>query len=184
MNELYVQPVGIVGEQAIAWAEAVAAEWFPFPVRRLPPLEVPPGSYDPARRQHQSVAIMKALARDVPPGAARVLGLTEFDLSIPLLTFLFGQAQLDGPVALVSLCRLRQEFYRLPPDPGLLRERLAKEMLHELGHTFGLTHCPSAECAMSLSTHIEMVDTKRAGWCHACGSRLARRFAPLRGGQA
>jgi archaemetzincin len=184
VNELYVQPVGSVGEQAIGWAEAVATEWFPFPVRRLPPLEPPANAYDALRRQHQSVEIMKALARAVPPGAARVLGLTEFDLAIPLLTFLFGQAQLDGPVALVSLCRLRQEFYRLPPDPDLLRERLAKEILHELGHSFGLTHCARAECSMSLSTHIEMVDTKRAGWCEACGSRLARRFASQRGGQA
>lgn len=184
MNELYVQAVGSVSGQAMGWAEAVAAEWFPFPVRRLPPMDAPLSSWDAARRQHQSVEIMRALARGVPPGAARVLGLTECDLAIPLLTFLFGQAQLDGPVALVSLCRLHQEFYRLPPDPSLLRERLAKEILHELGHTFGLTHCPRTECSMSLSTHIEMVDSKRVGWCEACGSRLVRRFVSLRGGQA
>jgi archaemetzincin len=173
--------IGQVDEDALRWAEAVAAEWFPFPVRRLPALPEPEGSWDAARSQHRSVELMKALVRNLPDGAARMLGITAFDLSIPLLTFLFGQAQLDGPVALVSLCRLRQEFYGLPPDPALLRERMTKEILHELGHTFGLTHCAEPVCAMSLSTHVDFVDGKGAGWCRPCGSRLARRFLSLKG---
>jgi archaemetzincin len=125
------------------------------------------------------VEIMKALVHAAPPDAARVLGVTECDLAIPLLTFLFGQAQIDGLVALVSLHRLRQEFYGMPPDESLLRERLAKEMLHEMGHSFGLTHCPKPSCAMSLSTHIEFVDAKRAGYCQACAAHVARRFTAL-----
>ena len=183
MNELYVLAVGQVEEGVLRWVESAATEWFPFPVRRLPPVDIPEGSWDEARRQYRSVEIMKALARSVPPGAARILAVTECDLAIPLLTFLFGQAQLDGPVALVSLHRLRQEFYGLPPDPELLRERLTKEMLHELGHTFGLTHCSRTECSMSLSTHVELVDSKRAGWCEVCGARLAHRFTSLKGVQ-
>ena len=181
MNELYVLAVGEVDEQTLRWAEAAAAEWFPFPVRRLAPLPTPEDSWDEVRRQHRSVEIMKAVARSVPPGAARVLALTGHDLCIPLLTFLFGQAQLDGVIALVSICRLRQEFYGFPPDPDLLRERLIKEMLHELGHTFGLTHCSRTECSMSLSTHVEAVDAKSAGWCAQCGAHLARRFTSLKG---
>ncbi len=181
MNELYVVGIGQVDEDALWWAESAVTEWFPFPVRRLPPMDPPDGSWDEARRQYRSVELMKALSRNVPEGAARILGITGFDLCIPLLTFLFGQAQLDGPVALVSIARLRQEFYGLPPDSGLLRERLNKEILHELGHTFGLTHCSDSECAMSLSTHVELVDAKRAGWCQPCGARLARRFTSLKG---
>jgi archaemetzincin len=181
VNELYLLAVGEVDEHALRWAEAAAAEWFPFPVRRLPPLATPEGSYDEVRRQYRSVEIMKAVARSVPSGAARLLAVTEHDLSIPLLTFLFGQAQLDGMIALVSVCRLRQEFYGFPPDPELLRERLTKELLHELGHTFGLTHCSRTECSMSLSTHVEAVDLKSAGWCATCGAHLARRFTSLKG---
>ena len=183
MNELYVQPVGQVAEEVLRWVDSAAAEWFPFPVRRLPSIPAPAGAWDEARGQYRSVEIMKAVARSLPPGAARILGVTEYDLSIPLLTFLFGQAQLDGPVAVVSLHRLRQEFYGLPPDPEVLRERLTKEMLHELGHTFGLTHCSRTECSMSLSTHVELVDAKRAGWCEVCGAHVARRFSSLKGVQ-
>ena len=103
------------------------------------------------------------------------------DLAIPVLTFLFGQAQLDGPVALLSLCRLRQEFYGLPADEALLRERAAKETLHELGHTFGLTHCSDMRCSMSLSTDIALVDAKGGRYCPRCGAHLVRRFAALDG---
>jgi archaemetzincin len=121
--------------------------------------------------------MMKALARCAPNDAARVLGVTEVDLAIPMLTFVFGQAQLDGPVAVLSLCRLRQEFYGLQGEEGLLRERVVKEVLHELGHTFGLTHCVEPKCAMSLATHIGLVDNKEERYCAHCGEQLARRFA-------
>src|SRR5579859_6886203 len=99
---------------------------------------IPEGAYDAKRRQYQSVDFMKMLAQHAPRDAERILGVTNADLAIPMLTFLFGQAQLNGPVAVVSLCRLRQEFYGLPANANLLRERSVKEVLHELGHTFGL----------------------------------------------
>ena len=176
---LYVVAIGDVDPKPLAWATAIAAEWFPLPVREMPALAVPPHAWDGARSQYQSVELMKALVKSAPRDAVRIVGITECDLAIPLLTFLFGQAQLDGLAALVSFHRLRQEFYGLPPDPALLRERLAKELLHEVGHTFGLTHCARQDCAMSLSTHIEYVDAKQAGFCAGCASHLARRFTTL-----
>ena len=100
---------------------------FPLPLRRLPPMNIPESAYDTKRGQYQSVEIMKMLAQRSPHDAFRVLGITEIDLAIPMLSFLFGQAQFDGPVALVSLCRLRQEFYGLSPQESLLRERVVKE---------------------------------------------------------
>jgi archaemetzincin len=159
------------------WIENAAAEWFPLPIRRLPAIAVPEGAYDAKRQQYQSVEIMKLLARSAPRDASRVLGVTDVDLAIPMLSFLFGQAQFDGPVAIVSLCRLHQEFYGLPAQEKLLRERTVKETLHELGHTFGLVHCSDPNCAMSLATHIELVDSKREKYCVRCGSQLVQRFA-------
>jgi archaemetzincin len=181
VKTFYVVAVGDVEAKALEWVETVATEWFPFPVARLKPLPVPAGSYDPRRAQYQSVEIMKALTRAAPPDTARLLGVTEADLGIPMLSFLFGQAQFDGQVALISLCRLRQEFYGLPPEDSLLRERATKETLHEVGHTFGLTHCFDAVCAMSLSTHIGLVDSKSGRYCARCGAHLARRFASSNG---
>jgi len=140
-------------------------------------LEIPRSAYDARRQQYHSLEIMKAVARSAPGGEYRILGVTEVDLAIPTLKFVFGQAQVDGPVAVLSLARLRQEFYGLTADEVVLRERVVKEVLHELGHTFGLTHCRDSKCAMSLATHIGLVDSKEESYCARCGIQLVRRFA-------
>jgi archaemetzincin len=96
-----------------------------------------------------------------------VVGVTDMDLFIPVLTFVFGEAQLGGRAAVVSTARLM-------PDGGmmlngrLLVARLAKEAVHELGHSFGLTHCDESHCVMSRSTSLIDVDTKNGGLCHDC----------------
>jgi archaemetzincin len=177
VNGLYLVAIGTLPAKALDWIESTADEWFPFPIRRLPALAIPEAAYDTKRGQYQSVQIMKMLAQQAPPDASRVLGVTDVDLAIPMLSFLFGQAQFDGPIAVVSLCRLHQEFYGLPPQESLLRERTAKEVLHELGHTFGLVHCSDPKCAMSLATHIELVDSKAEQYCERCGLQLVHRFA-------
>ena len=177
MSELCLVPIGNVPGKALDWIESAAAEWFPLPIRRLPPMPIPNGAYDAKRAQYQSVEFMKMLAQVAAGNSSRVLGVTDVDLAIPMLSFLFGQAQFDGPVAVVSLCRLHQAFYGLPEQENLLRERTVKEVLHELGHTFGLVHCSESSCAMSLATHIELVDAKAEQYCAACGKRLVQRFS-------
>jgi archaemetzincin len=94
------------------------------------------------------------------------------DLFVPVLTFVFGQAQLKGPGALLSTFRLRNEFYGLPADPYLLLDRTIKEAVHELGHSFGLVHCHDPACVMSSSTYVEEVDLKSDWYCSECEGLL------------
>ncbi len=182
MKALYLVAIGNVPDKAWEWIEDAAANWFPLPVRRMPGFPIPEHAFDAKRGQYQSVEFMKLLAQQAPRGAYRVLGITDVDLAIPMLSFLFGQAQFDGQVAVVSLRRLRQEFYGLPPEEAVLRERTVKEVLHEMGHTFGLVHCPDSKCVMSLATHIELVDTKEEQYCARCGLHLVERFTSWNGG--
>ena len=110
----------------------------------------------------------------VPEDACKLLAVTERDLFIPVLTFVFGQAQLGGRAAVVSLARLRQEFYGLAPNREVFLERALKEALHETGHMFGLVHCADRSCAMSLATNVRQIDMKRAAFCARCAARLER----------
>jgi archaemetzincin len=142
------------------------------------PLELPSidFAYDERRNQYASNAVLEMLLRECPRDADKLLALTERDLFIPVLTFVYGQAQLGGRVGAVSLARLRQQFYGLPPDPGVLLDRALKEILHESGHLYGLVHCADRACAMSLSTGIRQIDGKQASYCAACAVRLERGF--------
>jgi archaemetzincin len=127
----------------------------------------PTGTFDARRRQHSSRAVLQWLIASVPPGSARVLGITDVDLCMPVLTFVFGEAQLEGTAAVVSLARLRE------PDPAKTAARLAKECVHELGHTFGLLHCSTPGCVMSRSGSVRAVDLKSARLCDACAARYS-----------
>lgn len=148
-------------------------------VRTAVPWFEPERAYEPSRGQYHSTTILAGLlTRDVAPGERR-LAITAMDLFVPVLTFVFGEAQLDGTAAIVSTHRLRNEAYGMPPDPDLLTERLVKEAIHELGHTHGLVHCLHAICVMRSSTYVEEIDLKRDDFCAACADVLQARRAAV-----
>lgn len=138
----------------------------PVRVQRLA-LDLEP-YYDPKRRQFHSTSILKELLKRFPSDGLKVLLVVGVDLFIPILTFVFGEAQLGGKVGIVSTARLRQQFYQLPEDKSLLIRRLLKEVKHELGHTFGLLHCEDNKCVMSVAHNVLGVDSKGSEFCKAC----------------
>jgi archaemetzincin len=160
------------GRDALAAMRSSLEREFALPTREigLPPVNF---AHDAARGQYASAAILEMLLDRLPADARKLLAVTGCDLFIPVLTFVFGQAQLGGRVGVVSLARLRQEFYGLPADPPIFLERAAKEALHETGHLFHLVHCADAGCAMSLSTGVRHIDRKQAAFCGPCRARLA-----------
>lgn len=128
----------------------------------------PPESvFDARRDQYRSDLLIGQLKRAFAYDT-RVIGVTELDLFIPVLTFVFGEAELGGHAAVVSTFRLRNELYGLPADPDLMEARLVKEAMHELGHTFGLLHCQHTACVMQTSPYAELVDLKPADFCTEC----------------
>jgi archaemetzincin len=132
----------------------------------------PADTLDPRREQRSSTKILRWILERAPRGPLRVVGVTDADLYIPVFTFAFGEAQLGGRAAVVSTARLAGTANRRPVPPGLLAGRLAKECLHELGHTFRLTHCAHAACVMSRCHSVAEIDKTRAGFCRDCRERL------------
>ena len=130
----------------------------------------PLDTWDPKRRQHLSSRMLAWLLQAGPP-AGKLLGLTDQDLFIPILTYVFGEAQLGGQVAVASTARLREDLD--PRDHRRFVERLAKEAIHEVGHAYGLLHCQLPRCIMSRAAGVRDVDEKSLELCPRCRLRLS-----------
>lgn len=128
---------------------------------------------DTRRNQYHATSILRHIRHLEADDEVRVIGVTQLDLFVPILTFVFGEAELGGRCAVVSLQRLDERFYGLPRREPLLRERLIKEAVHELGHTFGLRHCEDWRCVMTSSHAVDRLDVKSPDFCREC-RRLVR----------
>ena len=134
----------------------------------------PSFAFDIYRNQYNSTSLISAFAQHFDKHDGKVLGIASVDFFVPVLTYVFGEAQLDGPVAVVSRYRLDDTFYGLPSNLKLLEERLVKESVHELGHTFGLIHCRDYRCVMHSSTAVEDIDVKSERFCPSCMGLLKK----------
>lgn len=161
--------------------------------------------YDVSRAQYNSTLLIKEILQrysnsktnvilnDLPAGGlagaknpffssgtskvqhSKILGITSVDLFVPVLTYVFGEAQLDGIAGVMSTYRLDDTIYGLPSDPIKFFERAMKESVHELGHTFGLLHCKNFDCAMHSSTTVDDIDVKGAMLCEECLKKIGVR---------
>jgi archaemetzincin len=180
MSQLYLVPIYCAGTAVMLQplAERLSRIFDLSVTQQNPDFDVEE-AFDANRGQYSSRGLLERLLRQAPASAARVLGVAGVDLFVPVLTYVFGEAELGGRGALVSSFRLDNELYGLPPDPQLLFERLVKEAVHELGHTHGLVHCDLADCVMRASTYVEGIDLKSERFCGSCqrvvaGARAGR----------
>ncbi len=128
--------------------------------------------YDPARRQYDGNKLLKEIETRFASESTKTLGLFNVDLYIPILTYIFGQAFLNGRAGIASLYRLKNERYGIITDETIFMDRFRKEVIHELGHTFGLIHCYNTNCVMRSSTYVEDIDQKTHNLCLKCRTEL------------
>ena len=160
---------GFLSELGGALSEALGLE---APVDGYLPL--PRAAYDDRRVQYRGDGFLDTLAAHKNGGAPDILlGLTGVDIFLPRLNFVFGVADRERAVAVVSVRRLYPEFYGADPDDALFRKRVLKEAVHELGHVLGLIHCDEPGCIMHFSNAIGDTDIKGPGFCEECLAELA-----------
>jgi len=172
MKPLRLLPIGHIEDDLLPFLRSALRELLHVPCEIVPAVLDHSATFHAERRQYHSSQILAGMQKFANGESWRVLGITDGDLYIPILTFVFGEAQTDGECALVSAARLRQEFYGLTPDRELLEQRLLKEAIHEIGHTCDLTHCDNYQCAMAASYAVEWIDIKDAALCKECREKL------------
>ena len=172
MNLVHLLPVGKVDVSLLQDLRAAIPGCLPVVCEIFPVGLDPTPAYHAERQQYHSSELLKSMRTLVRPQDWRLLAVADVDLYIPILKYVFGEAQMAGPCALVSAYRLHQEFYGLDRDDGLLRQRLLKESIHELGHTLDLRHCQDYRCVMASSHSVEWIDLRESNLCDSCRSRM------------
>jgi archaemetzincin len=165
-------PLGPVAEITLNVAAANLQAVVGVDVAVLPAVPGPEYALLPARNQYDAALIIKSLA-SCQGGAALKLGITRYDLCLPILTYVYGESQLGGRAAVVSLHRLRDKNQRV------IYERAAKVGIHEVGHLLGLAHCRQADCLMRFSTQLAHLDRLPMHFCSACRYEVARRLLSI-----
>ena len=170
MKLLQLLPIGNVDDGLLADLCPALEEILGTRSKVLPVRLNPEFAFHGERQQYHSSEILHRMQSFVTADSWRILGVAAVDLYIPILTFVFGEAQVGGSCAVLSTHRLQQEFYGLPSDRNLFRQRLLKEAVHEVGHTLSLTHCDDYRCVMASSHAVEWIDLKGSALCGACRS--------------
>ncbi|RLI82098.1 archemetzincin [Archaeoglobales archaeon] len=164
-----IQPIGYVNRKILEFLKEKLGQIF-GDSKILKPVEINRYCFDAIRRKYISTCLLKSYKVD-----GITLFVTEHDLFADELNFVFGEAELNGKRAIISLYRLKPEFYK-ERDDEVFKERVLKEAMHELGHVFGLLHCKNPRCVMYFSNSI--IDTDRKGWmyCERCRAKLISKF--------
>jgi archaemetzincin len=165
---LYLVALGPVDPKLLRLLRTCIANHFSLPARILDPKPLPPHTYHVMRNQYHSTQLLEYLLKDEYTEPFRVLGVTAVDLYIPIFTFVFGEAQLDGRAALISIFRPGGGADGVRPPRALFLDRLTKLGAHELGHTFGLGHCQEEGCLMGFAANLEKLDQKNLTLCKYC----------------
>jgi archaemetzincin len=168
--KITLKPLGNVADEVLEKLKSKVGDIFHCPVEIKAGFSDLAQAYNPEREQYFSSKLLASFKRS--EREERVVGIADVDLYVPRLNFVFGEADISSGTAIVSLCRLRQEYYGLAPDEALFLERATKEIVHELGHTFGLGHCPSNKCVMHFSNSLADTDLKEAHFCHKCRPKI------------
>ena len=172
MNVVHLLPVGKLEPSLLEDLRGAIPRCFGVRAEILP-LELDPApAYHIERQQYHSSELLQRMQALAGLQHWRVIGITAVDLYIPILKYVFGEAQMGGPCAIVSFHRLRQEFYGLDRDDALLSQRLLRESVHELGHTFHLHHCQDYRCAMASAHAVEWIDLRENSFCDSCRSQV------------
>ncbi len=168
--KITLKPLGDIPDEIVEKLTDRVAGIFRCPVEAKPGLSDLSQSYNSERRQYLSSKLLACLKKT--QSDERVVGIVDVDLYVPRLNFVFGEADIASGTAIISLCRLRQDYYGLALDKALFLERATKEIVHELGHTFGLDHCRNSKCVMHFSNSLADTDLKEAWFCDMCRPKI------------
>ncbi|MBU5557548.1 MAG: archaemetzincin family Zn-dependent metalloprotease [Candidatus Aenigmatarchaeota archaeon] len=178
-------PVGEVPAQVIEAILSIVPEVVGAKVRLMPVMQLPAVAFNNFRKQYDAEKVLSVLGSN---SAAKFIDhsipslfVTDADLYYAGLSFVFGLEDPAASAAIISIARLKPEFYDRHPNMTVLIDRAVKEAIHEIGHYLGFEHCQHSWCVMSFSPSVSDVDNKKREFCKDCRIKAAMRGVHIPG---
>jgi archaemetzincin len=167
-KNIYVLPLGSVSLDFVEKIKSNLEEIFGFKIKLGDRIKIPDYAYNKEKDKYNGRVILNELVKVNLENCEKILAITNKDLFTEDLDYIFGQAELSGQICLISTRRLNPEFYLEKANKKLFYNRILKEAIHELGHTFSLKHCRNKKCVMCFSNNIRDTDRKNSNFCKKC----------------
>ena len=135
-------------------------------------MKMPEESHNVVRNQYYAQVLLSKIERTKANSREKVIAICEEDLYLPEESYVLGWSDHLAGTAIVSLNRMRQDFYGLPEDDSKVYPRLFKETVHQLAHLFDLTECRNSRCVNYFSQIMLDIDNKTSKFCDICRRQL------------
>lgn len=168
MNYIYILEIEKVKDLDFERLSKDLEDIFGFEIKKVGPTEMPDFCFDEYRNQYKAVKILDDITKLGFANMEKILGITDKDLFAEGYTYIFGQAESPGKASVISSFRLDPRNMGKIFNPDLFYERMLKEAIHELGHNFGMSHCPDRTCPMYFSNNLIDTDFKEKRFCNRC----------------
>lgn len=167
-----IQPLAFTDTSKLNWIKQNIESYYHFKVRILPNIALPKQAFYKPRNRYRADALIRFLSDNKPEQFQYIIGITANDISSTKDQYpdfgIMGLGFRPGPSCVISTFRLKTT------DTNLLNQRIAKVVLHEIGHNLGLPHCTNHCFMHAADASVKQVDSEPLDMCVECKQQVKK----------
>lgn len=177
-REILLVPIGKILVEILEEIAVALRKTYQFHVRIGRSEEPANDTYSDARRQYEAEKLLTMMSVRKRENLVAVIGVVDADMFAGEKSFVFGVNTFNRGIGVVSLARLREEFYKKNPKRELFLRRAVTEAIFQAGLAMGLQVCARKKCVLRAISSLWNLDEKGQLLCEACQGKMESLLHP------